>query len=104
VTVPDPETGADRLRPSVSNETLLLLHGHGIRRGADLGRVDLVDIAPTLLTALDLPVGEMMDGRVLEPAFTEGFLATHKRKATEYYSEDFVLNPGRYPSNAGGEE
>ena len=104
VSVADPETGQERLVPAQSNESLLLLYGQGILRGQDLGTVDLVDIAPTLLTALDLPVGDRMDGRVLEPAFTEGFLASHPRKATEPYSEDFVQNPARYPSGMAGEQ
>jgi hypothetical protein len=103
VTVPDAETGEERLVPTVSNESLMLIYGQGIRRGQDLGTIDLVDIAPTLLTAIDLPVGEMMDGRVLELAFTEGFLASHARKATEPYSQDFVQNPARYPSGLAGD-
>jgi hypothetical protein len=104
--VPSPpdEDGNTRLMPMLSNENLLVVYGHGIRRGQDLGKVDLLDVTPTLLTALDLPVGEQMDGRVLERAFTEGFLAAHPRKSTENYSQDFMMNPRRYPSGLEADE
>jgi hypothetical protein len=93
---------APRLLPMVLNESMLLLYGHGIRQGADIGRADVIDVAPTLLTALDLPVGEMMDGRVLESAFTEAFLSTHPRRGTRLYTEDFLLSDERYPSQIEG--
>lgn len=92
------EPGTDaRLVPLVLNETLLLLRGPGIRAGHDLGLVDLVDVAPTLLTAIDLAVGENMDGRVLESAFSPGFMAAHPRRPTEPYSTQFETDL-RYPS------
>jgi len=101
---PDPETGEDRMLPAVSNESLLVLSGHGIGRGKDLGAVNLVDITPTLLTAMDLPVGQTMKGRVLEGAFTPEFLAAHPRRPTETYTEAFMINRERYPSQLGGGE
>lgn len=90
---------ANALRPQVTNRSLLLLHGPGIREGQDLGEVDLVDVAPTLLTALDIAVGLQMDGAVLDRAFTPEFLAAHRRRAAEPWSEGFMTGE-RYPSQA----
>ena len=94
--MPEPGTEA-RLVPLVLNETLLLLRGPGIRKGHDLGLADLVDVAPTLLTAIDLAVGENMDGNVLESAFSPEFLAAHPRRPTTPYSTQFETET-RYPS------
>lgn len=52
-----------------------------MRRGYRLQGATLLDIAPTLLHALGLPVGDDMDGRVLtrafEPAWRERFPVRH---------------------------
>src|SRR6266704_1339959 len=46
----------------------LILLGPGIRRGVYGGRVNTVDIAPTLARLLDLTPAEPLDGRVLTEA------------------------------------
>ncbi|MEM6795270.1 MAG: alkaline phosphatase family protein [Acidobacteriota bacterium] len=48
---------------------ILYLWGHEIRAGARLEDPHLLDVAPTALALLDLPVGGDMPGRVLEEAF-----------------------------------
>jgi hypothetical protein len=53
---------------------LFLFRGGGIRAGAFVPRADTVDIAPTLLYAMGLPVSRDLDGRVLTGVFTETFL------------------------------
>jgi arylsulfatase A-like enzyme len=45
-------------------------------RGADLGERAIVDVAPTLLYSLDLPVPDDLEGRVVSEAFTREFAAT----------------------------
>ena len=103
VVPPQGDEGEPELTATISNETLLLIAGHGIAKGKDLGTVDLVDVAPTLLTLLDMAVGMDMDGAVLEGALTEGFLSTHPRRAAESYAGAFE-NPARYPSDLENEE
>ncbi len=44
---------------------MLVLSGPGITRGASVHGANLLDIAPTALTLLGLPIGADMDGRVL---------------------------------------
>jgi hypothetical protein len=50
---------------------MMMLYGAGIRPGARIGECTNLDIAPTLLTLLGLPVPEKMKGRVLREAFDE---------------------------------
>lgn len=56
---------------------VLLLAGESIRGGTLLTGAELVDLAPTLLYALGLPVARDLDGRILTEAFTPGFLEAH---------------------------
>jgi hypothetical protein len=51
---------------------ILLLYGPGVRRGGHISECSNLDIAPTLLTLLGLPVPEVMAGRVLADAFDHG--------------------------------
>lgn len=48
---------------------VLMLYGPGVREGRRLGDCSNLDIAPTLLTLLDLPRPEEMKGHVLREAF-----------------------------------
>lgn len=48
---------------------VLMLYGPGVREGRRLGDCSNLDIAPTLLTVLDLPRPEEMKGHVLREAF-----------------------------------
>ena len=43
--------------------------GPGIKRDERIYGASLIDIAPTVLTLFDLPIGEDMDGRPLLEAF-----------------------------------
>ena len=54
-----------------------LLRGEGVRGGALLPRARVVDVVPTLLYGLGLPVARDFDGRALTEAFTTEYLASH---------------------------
>jgi hypothetical protein len=56
---------------------VLMLYGEGIQPGALLTGARLVDVVPTLMYALHLPVARDLDGVVLTPAFDKRFLAHH---------------------------
>jgi len=56
---------------------IFLLAGPGARRGGELAGARIVDIAPTLLHLLGLPVPEDMEGRVLTGALSDEFAAHH---------------------------
>ncbi len=58
-----------------SPDGLLVLYGDGVRRRSLLTGARLVDVAPTLLYGLGLPVAQDLEGRVLTEAFDREFLA-----------------------------
>lgn len=61
--------------------------GPHVRVGAQLQNASLVDLAPTILYALGLPIPPDMDGRVLTEAFTPEFV---NQNALQYGTEDAV--------------
>lgn len=52
-------------------------HGPALRCRATIQGAHIVDLAPTILHLLDLPVPTDMDGRVLAGAFDPAYLAAH---------------------------
>ncbi len=68
-----PESSGGRHHPA----GIFLAAGPGIRQGAVLDGARLIDVAPTVLYALGLPVPEDMDGRVLTEVFTPEHLAAN---------------------------
>ncbi len=48
---------------------MMILYGRGIKRGGHIGDCNNLDIAPTLLTLLGLPIPAVMEGRVMNEAF-----------------------------------
>jgi tetratricopeptide (TPR) repeat protein len=54
---------------------VLILWGNDVRRGVRVADASILDVAPTILALYGLPVGEDMDGRVLEEALAPEFLA-----------------------------
>lgn len=71
------------------NEAAILLWGQGIAKGTTLGRVNLADLTPTVLTLLGVPVGADMDGSVLVGALHPGFLAAHPRRTVPSHDADW---------------
>jgi predicted AlkP superfamily phosphohydrolase/phosphomutase len=56
---------------------LLLAYGEGIRPGATLAGASVLDVAPTLLYLLGLPVARDMEGRVLTEMLEPGYARDH---------------------------
>ncbi len=71
------QSGAQRPRTPVEPaqwhrpQGVLVLQGAGIRRDERIEGATLLDIAPTVLTLLGLPVGNDMEGKVLASAFEQ---------------------------------
>ncbi len=53
------------------DDGIFLAHGPGIRSGNVVRGARIIDLAPTILHLLDVPVPEDMDGRVLDEIFTD---------------------------------
>jgi arylsulfatase A-like enzyme len=52
-------------------EGVFAIAGAGVRRGVDLGTRQIVDVAPTLLALLGLPVPSDTDGAVMSEALAD---------------------------------
>jgi len=53
-------------------EGILVVSGGGVPQGRDLGRISSLDLAPTVLALLGLPVGGDMPGRVIDGVLPSG--------------------------------
>jgi hypothetical protein len=53
---------------------LVMMRGKQFKPGTVIQRAHIVDLAPSILYLLDLPVPNSMDGKVLEAAFLESSL------------------------------
>lgn len=73
-------------------EGILLLSGKNIKRGVELHGAEIIDLAPTILYALDLPVPDDMDGKVLIQAFEEDPLCARPVRYTD--SSSSASHPG----------
>ncbi len=68
-----PESSGGRHYP----EGIFMAVGRGVRQGVVLDGAHLIDVAPTILYALGLPVPGDMDGHVLTEVFTQEHLAAY---------------------------
>ena len=60
---------------------IVIARGPAFKSGAEIANARLIDIAPTLLHLLDVPVPEDMDGKVLTSFFHPDFLSAHAVRA-----------------------
>lgn len=56
------------------DEGILIIKGNGIKTNATINGAKIIDIAPTILYRLGLPVPEDMDGKILDEMFTQEYL------------------------------
>ena len=69
---------------------IVILAGPPFVPGARLEDPDHLDVVPTLLTLLDLPVGTEMPGRVWTEAMSSRWLRRHPTRTTERYDADWT--------------
>ncbi len=62
---------------------IVLVDGDGVKKNRDIGVVGAMDIAPTLLAMMNLPIPANMEGEVLRDAFKQQYLAQLPKKAAE---------------------
>jgi hypothetical protein len=79
---------------------VLLLQGEGIQPGALLTGARLIDVVPTLMYALGLPVARDLDGHVLTNAFDKRFLARHPLEFVPTY-EGLTPRPAAAGKSSG---
>jgi predicted AlkP superfamily phosphohydrolase/phosphomutase len=65
---------------------ILILNGPAFKNDGRVANVGLLDIAPTLLYLLDLPISRELEGNILSEAFTERFLENHTPRYVDQYA------------------
>ena len=68
-------------------EGIVILGGEGIKQGVQLQGTNIMDLAPTILYAMGIPVPSDMDGRVLTEAFTPDLLERLQVQYTDELSD-----------------
>ena len=68
-------------------EGIVALFGRGVRPGIRIEGARLVDILPTVLMLLDVPLAESLEGRTLTDALTMGFQKDHPLHRVKDYSD-----------------
>jgi tetratricopeptide (TPR) repeat protein len=73
------ESVVDVKKAHLDHEThgIFVAAGPHVRRGAEIAGASVLDLTPTLLHYLGLPVGKDMDGKVLEGVFEPEFVQRH---------------------------
>ncbi len=87
----DPQVSAYH---EMAPEGVIYFYGRAVRRGQKAPIVRIVDIAPTILYYLGLPVGRDMDGVAASPFFTDEFVRENPIIYISSY-EDFRIQPPR---------
>ncbi len=84
------ERVVDVQKAHLDHEThgVFIAAGPGIRRGEELDELSVLDVTPTMLHYLDLPVAKDMDGRVAEFLFDPGFVSAHPIRYVQTYETD----------------
>jgi len=72
-----------------STEGVIILYGPNIRGGV-FYNASVVDVTPTILYAMGLPVGGDMDGRVILEAFESDYLITHPVGEIPSYDKEYL--------------
>lgn len=59
-------------------EGILIVKGPGVRRLAHIERAELIDLCPTILHCLDIPIPRAVDGKVLKDIFVPNSILYQK--------------------------
>ncbi len=85
-------------------EGIFLAVGPHIRRGGKVSSASVIDITPTVLHYLGLPIGKDMDGKVLEQAFEPEFMREHPIAYVKTYETGRRASAANEVAPAGGYE
>ena len=75
-------------------EGVVVLKGPGVRRGVRIS-ASVLDVVPTLLALLGMPVGEDMDGWVITEAIRPEYLKQHPVTMVPSYDDEKTAHRGR---------
>lgn len=75
------------VKGSHRKEGIFLIYGPHIRQGTCHTKINIIDIAPTILYLMGLPIPEDMDGRVITELFEESYSKNH---AIHYHGDSKI--------------
>jgi tetratricopeptide (TPR) repeat protein/predicted AlkP superfamily phosphohydrolase/phosphomutase len=81
---------------------VVILWGPHIKSGVTIEGASVLDITPTVLTLMGLPVAKDMDGQPLTAAIDDDFLREHQVERIDSYENLFAEGPGSRESKPGG--
>jgi arylsulfatase A-like enzyme len=73
-----------------AHDGILVMRGPGVRQNIVLPECSVLDVTPTILGLLGLPIGRDMDGKVLEAAIEPSWLELHPLRFIDSHDGDFV--------------
>lgn len=88
IVTPTPLPELQKLSGDHRLEGILIARGPNIQAGVSVTGACIVDMAPTILHAINLPVPRRMDGRVLQALFEPDYLAAHPVMFSDWEGED----------------
>ncbi|MET1160015.1 MAG: alkaline phosphatase family protein [Thermoprotei archaeon] len=68
---------------------IFLAYGEDIKRGTSIDKISILDIAPTILHILKLPIPDIMDGRVLIEIFDPG--SNYAKRSPRYVDNSYYV-------------
>lgn len=83
---------------------ILIAHGAGIRKGAEIPEAGVTDVTPTILSYFGVPPAEDMDGRIMEELFEGDILAEMERSRKGFSGFSSPLPPEGTGSSPGEDE
>ncbi len=83
---------------------VLLMWGPQVKRGVTLNGASVLDITPTVLALMGLPVAKDMDGRPITEAIDDGFLRANPIRTIDSYEAEGVAPYDLAESESGGPE
>jgi hypothetical protein len=88
-------------RPEINGthrpEGIFILGGPGVRSGENPEPYSILDIAPTMLYCLGLPIPEEFEGKVTAAAWEEGYLEEHRIEAVKETAALPILDRAESP-------
>ncbi len=73
---------------------IFLAYGTPIKRGAKVDDASLIDLAPTMLHLMSVPVPEHMDGRILQETIVPGYEPQEMSEDVSWADLDSDIEPG----------
>ena len=93
---------ADKSSGTHKMDGIFIMKGADVKQGVRVENLSIMDIAPTILYAMGLPVPGDMDGKVLNNLFQDSFKETHPVKYLDAESEGITDEQGVYSPDESG--